>query len=206
MNPFDPALLLSSWGSWAVLGVTVIIFLETSTLVGSFLPGDSLLFSLGLLLASSMNTFPIWLAIPLVFVSAVLGAQVGYYVGRLLGPRMFRNEKARLFNPRTLERGRLFFEEYGNRAVIVARFVPVIRALIPAFVGMSLFPPIRFFVLNIIGGALWVAGLMSLGYCLGFIPLVSHNVEWVIIGVVVLTSLPMPIELLRGYLKRRRAR
>jgi membrane-associated protein len=206
VNSFDPASLLSSWGSWAVLGVTVIIFLETSTLVGSFLPGDSLLFSLGLLLASSMNTFPIWLAIPLVFASAVLGAQAGYYVGRLLGPRMFRNEKARLFNPRTLERGRLFFEEYGNRAVIVARFVPIIRALIPAFVGMSLFPPIRFFFLNVIGGALWVAGLMSLGYCLGFIPLVSHNVEWVIIGVVALTSLLMPIELLRGYLKRRRAR
>lgn len=206
MNPFDPATLLSSWGSWAVLGVSLIIFFETSTLVGSFLPGDSLLFSLGLLLASTLNTFPIWIAIPVVFIAAVAGAQAGYYVGRLIGPRMFRNEKARLFNPRTLERGRLFFAEFGNRAVIMARFVPVIRALIPAFVGMSFFPSIRFFVLNIIGGALWVAGLMSLGYCLGFIPWVAHNVEWVILAVVVLTSLPVPIELLRGYLKRRRAR
>ncbi|MEN9751213.1 MAG: hypothetical protein RLZZ600_260 [Actinomycetota bacterium] len=203
MNPFDPAVLIAAWGTWAVAGVTLIIFLETSTLIGSFLPGDSLLFSLGLILSSATNTFPIWLAIPIVFVAAVLGAQVGYYLGRLIGPRMFRNEKARLFSPRTLERGRLFFEEYGNRAVIVARFVPVLRAFIPIFVGMSLFPPIRFFVLNVVGGALWVAGLMSLGYCLGFIPLVAHNVEWVIIAVVVLTSLPMPIELLRSYLKRR---
>jgi len=202
VNPFDPAVLIAAWGTWAVAGVALIIFLETSTLVGSFLPGDSLLFSLGLVLSSATNTFPIWLAIPIVFVAAVLGAQAGYFVGRLIGPRMFRNEKARLFNPRTLERGRLFFEEYGNRAVIVARFVPVIRALIPTFVGMSLFPPIRFFALNVIGGVLWVAGLMSLGYCLGFIPLVAHNVEWVIIAVVVLTSLPMPIELLRSYLKR----
>jgi membrane-associated protein len=203
VNPFDPAVLIAAWGTWAVAGVTLIIFLETSTLIGSFLPGDSLLFSLGLILSSATNTFPIWLAIPIVFVAAVLGAQVGYYLGRLIGPRMFRNEKARLFSPRTLERGRLFFEEYGNRAVIVARFVPVLRAFIPIFVGMSLFPPIRFFVLNVVGGALWVAGLMSLGYCLGFIPLVAHNVEWVIIAVVVLTSLPMPIELLRSYLKRR---
>ena len=206
MNPFDPASLLAAWGTWAVLGVCVIIFFETATILGSFLPGDSLLFSLGLLLASTAGGFPIWLAIPLVFISAVVGAQVGYWVGRTLGPRMFRNEKARIFNPRTLERGRAFFDEYGNRAVIVARFVPVLRALIPAFVGMSLFNPRRFFWLNVIGGALWVGVLMSLGFGLGQIPFIAHNVEWVILSVVVLTSLPFPIELLRNYLKRRQAR
>ena len=206
MNPFDPAALLAAWGTWAVLGTALIIFLETSTIVGSFLPGDSLLFSLGLLLASALTTVPIWIAIPVVFLAAVIGAKVGYYVGRVSGPRMFRNEKARIFNPGMLERGRLFFEEYGNRAIVLARFVPVIRALIPAFVGMSLFSPRRFWVLNVIGGALWVAGLMGLGYGLGFIPLVAHNVEWVILTVVVLTSLPMPIELARNYLKRQRER
>lgn len=189
-----------------MLGVSLVIFLETSTLVGSFLPGDSLLFSLGLLLASSQNSVPIYVAVPIVFVSAIAGAQVGYALGRIIGPRMFRNETARLFNPRTLERGRVFFAEYGDRAVIMARFVPVIRALIPLFVGMSHFPPVRYFVLNIIGGALWVAGLMSLGYTLGLIPFIAHNIEWVILAVIVLTSLPLPIEVLRGYLKRRRSR
>ncbi len=206
MNPFDPASLLSSWGAWAVLGTAVIIFLETSTLVGSFLPGDSLLFSLGLLLATTLTNFPLWLAIPVVFLAAVAGAQVGYWVGRALGRRMFRSESARIFNPRTLDRGRQFFAEYGNRALILARFVPVIRALIPAFVGMSHFPRKQFFALNVIGAALWVGGLMGLGFGLGQFPLVAHNVEWVILAVVILTSLPMPIELLRGYLKRRRAR
>ncbi len=206
MNPFDPAALLASWGTWAVLGAAAIVFLETSTIVGSFLPGDSLLFSLGLLLATSLTEFPLFLAILIVFAAAVLGAQVGYWVGRALGPRMFRRESARIFNPRTLDRGRRFFAEYGNRALILARFVPIIRALIPAFVGMSHYPRARFLVLNLVGGALWVAGLMGLGFGLGHVPLVAHNVEWVIIAVVVLTSLPFPIEFLRNYIKRRRAR
>jgi membrane-associated protein len=203
---FDPAQILAFWGTWAVVGVCLIIFLETATILGSFLPGDSLLFSLGLVLASWLTSFPVWLAIPLVFLSAVAGAQVGYWLGRLIGPRMFRNEKARIFNPRMLERGRLFFDEHGNKSLILARFVPVIRALIPTMVGMSLFDPRRFLVLNVIGGALWVVGLMGLGYGLGHVPWVANNVEWVILAVIILTSLPFPIEVLRNYLKRRRAR
>jgi membrane-associated protein len=203
---FDPAQILAFWGTWAVVGVCLIIFLETATILGSFLPGDSLLFSLGLVLASWLTSFPVWLAIPLVFLSAVAGAQVGYWLGRLIGPRMFRNEKARIFNPRMLERGRLFFDEHGNKSLILARFVPVIRALIPTMVGMSLFDPRRFLVLNVIGGALWVVGLMGLGYGLGYVPWVANNVEWVILAVIILTSLPFPIEVLRNYLKRRRAR
>lgn len=206
MNIFDPTQILAFWGTWAVVGVCLIIFLETATILGSFLPGDSLLFTLGLVLSSWLTSFPIWLAIPLVFLSAVLGAQVGYLIGRLIGPRMFRNPDRKLFNPRTLERGRLFFEEHGNKSLILARFVPVIRALIPTMVGMSLFDPRRFFALNVIGGALWVVGLMGLGYGLGYIPFVAHNVEWVILAVVILTSLPVPIELLRNYIKQRRAR
>jgi membrane-associated protein len=131
---------------------------------------------------------------------------VGYWLGRLIGPRMFRNEKARIFNPRMLERGRAFFDEHGNKSLILARFVPVIRALVPTMVGMSLFNPRRFLMLNIIGGALWVVGLMGLGYGLGYVPVVANNVEWVILAVIILTSLPFPIEVLRGYIKRRRAR
>lgn len=203
---FDPTQILAFWGTWAVVGVCLIIFLETATILGSFLPGDSLLFSLGLVLSSWLTSFPVWLAIPLVFVSAIAGAQVGYWLGRLIGPRMFRNEQARIFNPRMLERGREFFNEHGNKSLILARFVPVIRALIPTMVGMSLFDPRRFFILNVIGGALWVVGLMGLGYGLGYIPLVANNVEWVILAVIILTSLPLPIELLRGYIKRRRSR
>jgi membrane-associated protein len=203
---FDPAQILAFWGTWAVVGVCLIIFLETATILGSFLPGDSLLFSLGLVLSSWLTSFPVWLAIPLVFLSAVAGSEVGYWLGRLIGPRMFRNEKARIFNPRMLERGRAFFDEHGNKSLILARFVPVIRALVPTMVGMSLFNPRRFLMLNIIGGALWVVGLMGLGYGLGYVPVVANNVEWVILAVIILTSLPFPIEVLRGYIKRRRAR
>lgn len=205
MNPFDPAQLIAFWGTWAVLGVCLIIFLETATIIGSFLPGDSLLFSLGLILSSVLTSTPVWLAIPAVFIAAVLGAQVGYWVGKAIGPRMFRNENARIFNPRTLETGRAFFDEHGNKAIVLARFVPVVRALIPALVGMSLYNPRRFLVLNLIGGALWVVVLMGLGYGLGYIPWVAHNAEWVIIAIVVLSSLPAPIAALRKWLQARRS-
>jgi len=206
VNPFDPSQLISLWGTWAVFGISIIIFFECATILGSFLPGDSLLFSLGLVLASWLTATPIWVALPVVFIAAVAGAQVGYWVGRALGPRMFRNAQARIFNPRMLERGRAFFDEHGNKAIVLARFVPVIRALIPALVGMSLFHPRRYLVLNIIGGAAWVVLMMGLGYGLGHIPWVAHNVEWVILAVVVITSAPAPVAALRKWMQVRAAK
>ena len=205
MNPLDPTSIITFWGAWALVAVSVIIFIETAFLVGSFLPGDSLLFTLGLMLSSVLTATPIWLALIAVFVSAVLGSQVGYVIGRAIGPRMFRHEKSRFFNPRVLARGQEFFNNHGNNALILARFVPVIRALIPVLVGMSLFNPRRFLILNVVGALLWVPTLMLLGYGLGYIPWVAHNVEWVILAIVVLSSLPFPIGVLREWMKRRRS-
>ena len=206
MNWLDSTTLLSSFGSLAVFGAALIIFLETATILGSFLPGDSLLFLLGLALATWLQNFPIWLAIPIVFVAAVAGSQTGYWFGKKIGPRLFSRRETFFFNHRTKERTTQFFSRYGSRAIIMARFVPVLRALIPMFVAIANFDAKRFLKLNIIGGAAWTVGLIGAGYLLGQVDFVAKHVELFAIGFVVLSSLPLPFELLREKLASRKNR
>ncbi|CAB4910389.1 MAG: DedA family protein [Actinobacteria bacterium] len=201
VNPFDPQSLITAMGAFAVMGVAVIIFLETATIVGSFLPGDSLLFILGLALATYLTNIPFVPAMGLVFVAAVAGSQVGYWFGRKIGPRVFRRKRNWFFSPTTVERANTFFDHYGWRALILARFIPVIRALVPLVAGISQMKPRRYLVFNLIGGVAWVVVLMTLGFFIGRIEYVQHNIEWFVIGFVVLSSLPFPIEVL---LARRR--
>lgn len=204
MNWFDANTLISVLGTFAVVGVAALIFIETATIIGSILPGDSLLFLLGLTLATKLTWFPLPIAMVLVLVAAVFGAQVGFWLGHRYGRRMFTNEKAWFFSPKTVERTRAFLDKYGARALIMARFVPVIRAVMPTFAGIADMPPRRFLTFNIIGGVAWVVGLTGLGFGLGLIPFVQHNFEVVVLTFVVLSSLPMPIELLRERLRNRR--
>lgn len=203
MNWFDPNAIIVGLGAFAVIGVAIIIFLETATILGSFLPGDSLLFLLGLTLATSL-TFPLWLALILVFLGAFAGSEVGFLVGRRVGPRLFERRSTFFFNPRVLARARDFFEKYGAQAIIMARFVPILRALIPMFAGMTGVPARRYLALNAIGGFAWVIGLMLAGFLLGQLTFVRENIELCVISFVVLSSLPLPIELLRARLKKRR--
>lgn len=204
MNPFDSANILSSLGQLAVFGVALIIYLETATIFGSFLPGDSLLFLLGIALATWLVQFPVWLAIPIVFGAAVSGAQTGFYLGRKLGPRLFKQRETFLFNHKTLERTKYFFEHYGARSIVMARFIPILRALIPMFAAIAHFDSRRFLKLNIIGGLLWTAGLIGAGYSLGHIPFVEKNIEAFVIGFLIISSLPLPIELILERVKRRK--
>jgi membrane-associated protein len=203
MNWFDPNAIIVGLGTFAVIGVAVIIFLETATILGSFLPGDSLLFLLGLALATALTTFPISLALLLVFVAAFAGSEAGYWLGRRVGPRLFERRPTFFFNPRVLAKARTFFDTYGARAIILARFVPILRALIPMFAGMTGVAPRRYRALNAIGGFVWVVGLMLAGYLLGQLTFVREHIELFIIGFVILSSLPLPIELLRVRLKKR---
>jgi membrane-associated protein len=203
MNWFDPSDWLSLFGSFAVIGVAILIYVETATIVGSILPGDSLLFLLGMTLASALDWFPLPVALLLVFVAAVLGAETGYSLGRRFGRRMFTREKAWFFTPRTVEHTEQLLERYGARALIFTRFVPVVRAVTPLFAGIAHFPRTRFTIFNIIGGLVWAIGLTLLGYLLGMIPFVHDHFETVILAFVILSSLPMPIELLRERLKKR---
>ena len=202
MNWFDAHAIISGLGAFAVVGVAAIIFFETATILGSFLPGDSLLFLLGLTLATVLNSFPFWLATALVFAAAFAGSEAGFWIGRRLGPHVFERRPTFFFNPRVLARARLFFENYGARAVILARFVPVLRALIPMFAGMTGFAPRRYVLLNFIGALAWVGGLMSAGFLLGQLTFVREHIELCVISFVIASSLPLPIELLRARLKR----
>ena len=205
MNVFDPQTLLENLGSAAVFGAALIIFLETATVIGSFLPGDSLLFLLGLSLATWLSTFPIYLAIPIVLLAAFFGAQVGYWVGKKLGPVLFQKERGFLLNQKTANRTKEFFEKYGNRAVILARFVPILRALVPMFAAIAKMPPKTFIRLNALSAILWVFGLMLSGYFLGQIDFVKKNIELMMISFAVLSSLPLPFELLREHLSSKRS-
>lgn len=203
VNLLDAQSIVASLGSLAVLGVMIVIFLETSTVFGSFLPGDSLLFVLGLVLATSISQFPFWLALPLVWVAAVVGSQAGYHFGAKVGPALFRREEGIFFKSSMVDRARGFFEHYGPRAIILARFVPVLRALVPMFVGVTGFGSRRYLKFNAIGATAWVGVLMTAGFTLGQIDWVKHNIEIFTIGFVVISSLPLPLELLRNWLKKR---
>lgn len=202
MNWSDPNAIITGLGAFAVLGVAAIIFFETATILGSFLPGDSLLFLLGLTLATTLSAFPFWVAGALVFVAAFAGSEVGFWLGRRIGPHVFERRPTFFFNPGVLARGRLFFETYGSRAIILARFVPVLRALIPMFAGMTGFTPRRFVALNLIGASVWVGSLMLAGFLLGQLTFVREHVELCVILFVILSSLPLPIEMLRARMKR----
>ena len=205
MNPFDAQTIIDNLGNLAVLGAALIIFFETATILGSFLPGDSLLFILGLSLASYLAAFPFPLAVLIIFIAAVAGSQVGFMVGKRTGRALFRRKDGLIFNQKTQERTEKFFIRYGARAIVLARFVPVLRALIPMLVAMTSFDPKRFFKLNLIGGAVWVGGVMTAGYLLGGIEFVKTHIESFILGFVILSSLPLPIEILRERIKNKRS-
>lgn len=202
----DPQALIESFGTLAVLGSALILFIETATILGSFLPGDSLIFILGITLSTTLN-FPIWLAVPIVIGSAIAGSQVGYWTGKKLGPAVLNRRKRNfLLNEENIAKSHAIIDKYGPRAIVLARFVPVLRALVPLFVGVMGMDSKKYFKYNVIGALLWGGGLLILGWGLGNVPVVKEHVELWIIGFVVLSSLPLPFEIARDYLKRKKAK
>ncbi|MEY2826697.1 MAG: hypothetical protein RLZZ122_1061, partial [Actinomycetota bacterium] len=157
LNWLDAQSILNTFGDWAAIAVTIIIFLETAFILTSFLPGDSLLFLTGLTLATTHSWLPDWLGFVLIWVAAFSGTQVGYWVGLKVGPPLFAKNRNFILNDRVLEKTHAFFDRYGARAVILARFVPILRALIPMLAGISQMDAKRFFRLNLIGATIWVA-------------------------------------------------
>ena len=183
-----------------------IIFAETGLVVTPFLPGDSLLFAAGALGAT--GALDVRLATILIFVASVLGDAVNYSVGRYAGPRIFKAEGrtgrlARLLNPKHLERTHEFFERHGGKAVVMARFVPIVRTFIPFVAGAGAMTYGTFALYNVIGGALWTVVCVGAGYLFGNIPVVKENFEFVILGIIAVSLLPMAIELLRQRSSRR---
>lgn len=202
----DPQSLIESFGALAVLGVGLILFIETATILGSFLPGDSLIFILGISLSTTLH-FPVWLAVPIVIGSAIAGSQVGYWVGTKVGPAVFKKRKRNFFfNEDTITRSHNIIERYGPRAIVLARFMPVLRALVPMLVGIMGMESKKYLRYNIIGAVLWGGCLLIMGWGLGHLQIVKDNVELWVIGFVVVSSLPFPIEILRDYLNRAKAK
>lgn len=185
-----------------------IIFAETGLVVTPFLPGDSLLFAAGTL--AGTGVLDLRLLIILLFIASVLGDAVNYSVGRYIGPRVFRPEGrkgslARLLNPRHLERTHEFFERHGGKAVVLARFVPIVRTFIPFVAGAGSMTYSTFAFYNVFGGALWVVVCVGAGYMFGAIPIVKDNFELVVIGIIFVSILPMIIEAIRQWRASRRA-
>lgn len=197
----DPAL-----APWVVLLVCGIVFAETGLLVGFFLPGDSLLFTAGLLVATGTIKFNIVALITLVVVSAIIGNQCGYLIGRKAGPALFNRPESRLFKHENVEKAHVFFEKHGGKALILARFVPIIRTFVPVIVGVAEYDRKKFFLFNVIGGVLWGGGVTLLGYILGDrVPWVSKNLDLIFIVIVLVSVLPILIEGIRGYLDKRKS-
>lgn len=197
----DPQWLISTFG---LIGILAIVFAESGLLVGFFLPGDSLLFTTGLLVADGTYLHqPLWLMCLLVSVAAVLGDQFGYLFGRRFGPALFRRPDSRLFRQENLTRAKGFFDRYGARSIVLARFVPIVRTFTPIVAGASRMHYRTFLSYNVAGGALWACGVTTLGYFLGRVAFVRANIEIILIGIVVVSLLPVAVELMRA---RRRSR
>ncbi len=197
LNWLDAQNIINAFGDYVALAVTLIIFLETAFIFTSFLPGDSLLFLTGLALATSTAWLPDWLGFILIWLAAFIGTQTGYWIGYKIGPPLFEQNRNFILNQKVLDRTHEFFEKYGTRAVVLARFVPILRALIPMLAGISEMDIKRFTKLNLLGATIWVGVFMLAGYWLGQIPYIKENLETTVILIIIFTSLLLPVELLR---------
>ncbi|MFJ8154212.1 DedA family protein [Streptomyces sp. NPDC094468] len=197
----DPNNLLDSFGIW---GLLLVVFAESGLLIGFFLPGDSLLFTCGLLITSHQLDFPLWGAIALICVAAILGDQAGYMFGKKVGPSLFNRPNSRLFKQENVAKAHEFFEKHGPKSLILARFVPVIRTFTPIIAGVSGMAYRSFVVFNVVGGVLWGAGVTLLGSWLGKIDVVKNNIEAILILIVLVSVVPIAIEFLRARSKSKK--
>jgi membrane-associated protein len=201
--------LLAKGGVFVYVGLVFLVFAETGLAVGFFLPGDSLLVVAGLFAATGKLNVAVLLST--LFVAAVVGDALGYYTGATMGPKLFRRQKSLLFRPSHLQRAHEFYEKYGGKTIIIARFVPIVRTFAPIVAGAAQMPYRKFVVFNVVGGFLWVFSMILAGYYLGTLLRdklginLDEHIEWVVIIVVFLSLLPPIIEYLKSRREKRRA-
>lgn len=185
------------------IGLFIIIFSECGLLIGFFLPGDSLLFTAGVL--ASAGIFNITWLITICFIAAVFGDSTGYWIGRKIGPKVFTRENSLLFNKEHIERTRKFYEKHGPKTIILARFLPIIRTFAPLLAGVGQMEYKTFVSFNIVGGALWAIGMPLLGYFLGsLIPDVDKYLLPIVLLIIVLSFLPGIFHFLQEYRERKK--
>lgn len=195
--------IIAQYGTGTYLVLFLIIFCETGLVVMPLLPGDSLLFAAGAFAAKgSLNPFILFV---LLSIAAIVGDTLNYWVGRAVGPRVF-SRKSRFINPKHLEKTQQFYEKYGGKAIIFARFVPIVRTFAPFVAGIGSMNYSRFIFYNVIGGVVWIALFVTLGYFFGTMPVVEKNFELVIFGIIFLSILPPFIEHYRSRKGRKEAK
>ncbi|GGQ75077.1 VTT domain-containing protein [Streptomyces pilosus] len=190
--------------TFSLPGILLIVFAESGLF--AFLPGDSLLFTAGLFVAEgSYITQPLWLVCTLIVLAAVIGDQVGYMIGKFFGPRLFSRPNSKLFKQENLEKAHDFMEKYGPKAIVLARFVPIVRTFAPIVAGAGRMKYRTFVTYNVIGGVAWGCGVTLAGYWLGQIGFIKNNVESILILIVFLSVVPIIVEYLRERGKKKRA-
>ena len=194
--------LIQDYGSWIYAIMFLIIFCETGLVVTPILPGDSLLFALGALAAQPDGLSLTTLAVSLI-AAAILGDSVNYWIGSLLGPRILRGEKIRFLNPKHLERTHDFYERHGFTTIILARFVPIVRTFAPFVAGMGRMTYRHFMIYNVTGGIAWILLFLLAGWGIGNHPEVKKNFGYVILGIIIVSILPMVWEIAREWLRNR---
>jgi membrane-associated protein len=197
---------LNQWaadlGPWLYVVLFAIVFCETALVVMPFLPGDSLLFAVGALAATSGSPIHVGEVIVLLIAAAILGDAVNYSIGLRIGPRIFSKQKSRFFNPDHLTKTQRFYEKYGGKTIILARFVPIVRTFAPFVAGIGRMKYSRFAMFNVTGGIAWVVLFVVAGYAFGNVPAVKRNFQYVILGIIVVSVLPAVIEIWRARRER----
>ncbi len=189
---------LNSWaatlGPWLYVVLFAVVFCETGLVVTPFLPGDSLLFAAGALASRAGSPIDLWLLVPVMFSAAVLGDSANYEIGKWLGPKVFTREDSWLLNQKHLHRAHTFYEKYGGKTIILARFIPIIRTFAPFVAGIGKMTYLHFLSYNLLGAALWVTVFAVGGYWFADLPIMQTHFHYVIIGIIVISILPAAYE------------
>ena len=206
----DPENLINGFGAFALLGICFIVFAETGLLVGFLLPGDTLLIITGILTFSGVISTDIWWVCLAISVAAFLGGEVGYLIGHKVGPRIFERKESGIFSIENVKRTNAFFERFGGLAVIVARFVPIVRTFAPVAAGVGHMNYKKYSLYNAIGAIIWGSGLTFAGDLLGYIPpirdFVVEYIDIILLGAVAITLIPTIFHYVQSTMKARKAR
>ena len=206
----DPENLIAGFGAFALLGICFIVFAETGLLVGFLLPGDTLLIISGVLTFTGVITVDIWWVCLAISAAAFLGGEVGYLIGHKVGPRIFERKETGLFSIENVKRTNGFFERFGGLAVIVARFVPIMRTFVPVAAGVGHMDYRKYSLYNAIGALIWGSGLTYAGFLLGYIPplrdFVTEYIDLILLGAVAVTLIPTILHYVQSMLKARKKR
>lgn len=205
----DPEVLITGfiddYGTAALVAICAVVLIETGLLF-PFLPGDSLLFTVGLFVGTGALDVPLWVACLSLFAAAFIGDQIGYAIGRGAGPRIFNRPDSRFFKREHIDKTHAFFEKYGGRAIVLARFVPFVRTYIPVAAGIGKMHYSHFIRYNVIGALLWGVGVTLLGFWLGGFDIVKDNIEVALVLIVAVSLIPIVVEWIKHRLESRRER